>query len=657
VVDLLMLTRGVTLPEALGAVAEVLPGLAPVQPRIAPQRDAAAIWDRLAKDDDAGGRYVRSRGLSSELVRYNVGGTGDEWVDRKAARGYRMAVALRDRTGKVTSIQFRCINPTVTPSKLNLPGISTTGLAIGDPHLISGETVNVCEGLADTLAVRLATGERTLGAPGADQLNHLVPFLAHLQGSNIKLWPQNDDKSRLGFSLLRNALLTAGLNVQVVQTPAALKDPALWWEKDQMEPPEPSTLPPPALSVIQGGAAPELAEDDPLASEPLTNNYSSLCRILRTPALRKMVLKTEEELAFDEMSLMPCVGEQPLKDVDLLAIRERAEIVFRGPKQRNGLKFTRQDVTDAVLQVASEKSFHPVRRYLDGLIWDGKPRLATLAQTHLNTENNAMVASILRRWFISAVARAQKPGCQVDTVLVLVGPQGHRKSSMFRVLAGKWFSDSAMVIGDKDGYLNLHSAWIYEWAELEAMQRARDHGTIKAFITSPEDTLRQPYGRATARYPRTCVIVGTTNDQEFLSDPSGNRRYWTVPVPECIDIDLLTQDRDQLWAEAMHAFRQGEPWFLTDEEDEALREAHEAYTVRDAWEDDIKGFAISHAGRLTTAIILEKSVGKPKGSWTRGDEMRVGTIMRRLGYVRRRTQSALTGDRTYLWEKANPDPF
>lgn len=661
IVDLLMLTRNLGVAEAIEAAAAALSfGIKPIPKPTVPARNASALWAKLAERDSAGERYLQGRSLwPNSWVKFNTGETGDEWLDRKARDGYRCGLTLESPDGRLVSIQFRTVVPGLKPSKLNLPGISTTETAFGDTRdARDADEVHLCEGFADTLAVKIATRGTVIGAPGADQLPHLVAFLGEPKGRTFKLWLQNDEKSRASFEILATALVAAGGRCERVQTPAPHKDPAERWEKERtLAQEQPRSTPPPALKVIEGGAAPKLAEEDPLANEPFTKDYSSLCRILRDPATREIIMGKPGALSFNEMTLMPCFAGQPINDADLSALRERGEVRFRGPHAKSGLKFSRQDVSDAVLQIASENPFHPVRSYLEGLRWDGKPRLDTSHLVHLNAKPERLTPVMMRRWYISAVARAMRPGCKVDTVLILVGPQGHRKSSFFRVLASdEWFADSAMVIGDKDSYLNLHSAWIYEWAELESMQRARDQGAVKAFISSPADRVRLPYGRTTKLYPRSCVIVGTTNEDNFLSDPTGSRRIWPVEVPDKLNLDHVERDRDQLWAEAVYAFRQNEPWYLTEDDDESdLTEVHEKFADVDAWETVIARFlkGLEDPSEVTVATIMERCLQLPVGAWKKSEQMKVAGILRRLGYKK----ATLTGyaGRYKAW--VLPTPF
>lgn len=375
----------------------------------------------------------------------------------------------------------------------------------------------------------------------------------------------------------------------------------------------------------------------PLSGGIRSRSFASACRVLRDERLSKKLLYGP--LAFDEFGAVPTIGGEPVRDSDVDVIRERVERevrLFDSKGAERGVQFTHEEMARAVHVVARERAYHPVRDYLRGLVWDGVPRIDTELPLHARLGGDPLAATLLRRWLIAAVARALRPGCKVDAVLVLVGQQGTYKSSFFRVMAGAaWFSDTAVSINDKDAFLALRRVWILEWAELESMARARDAAAVKAFLSSNTDKYRPPYGREPVEVPRSCVIVGSTNDVAFLTDPTGNRRYWTVRVLDPIDIKSIEAIRDQLWAEALHAFTNGEPWHLTPREEALLADQQRAFEVADPWEDAVLNVARLQPLGLSTADLLDRAVGKKAENWSKADEMRVTAILKRAGYSRR----------------------
>jgi hypothetical protein len=367
-----------------------------------------------------------------------------------------------------------------------------------------------------------------------------------------------------------------------------------------------------------------------------------------------------QRLTYNAMRLTPCLDGKPLGDADIGRIREDMERTW-------GVSPSKDNTAEAVAQVSVERSFHPVRDYLTGLQWDGVPRLDRVALEILGTEANALTVRMLRCWFISAVARALQPGCKVDTALVLVGRQGFFKSTFFEILGGPFFSDTAMDISGKDGLLQLAFAWLYEWPELENVTSKKQASEVKAFTTSRTDTFRPPFARAVIQHPRSTVIVGTTNEEQFLNDATGSRRFWVVRVSREVNRTLLTEWRDQLWAEARAAFASGEPWWLGREEDDAREDDADVHQVDDAvhavvaqWVggqeaeriilgrrgDMSLGYLSTH-GFLTTGDILERAFKLEPGRWERAVQTRVGVAMRRLGWSKNRV--TIHGIRTWLY--------
>lgn len=303
--------------------------------------------------------------------------------------------------------------------------------------------------------------------------------------------------------------------------------------------------------------------------------------------------------------------------------------------QRRGLIGVGKDtVGDAINLVAEERGFDPLEDKLRTLVWDGVPRIENWLLDFCGaevtaTQPEAYIKAVGRCWLISAAARALRPGCKVDSALVLVGPQGIGKSTAGRILAyGDWFSDTLPPVHSKDASDHLRGVWIVEFGEMATASRA-DVEEMKAFITRTTERFRPAYGRMEIEYPRRNVFMGTTNRDAFLKDDTGNRRFWPVEVTE-IDAARLEAERDQLWAEAVNAFDKGKQWHLTAEEAELANDRQAAFVITDEREQTL---ARKLAGRQAVSSI--ECLDLLEMPHDKKDQMAVGNMLRSLGWTRK----------------------
>lgn len=318
-----------------------------------------------------------------------------------------------------------------------------------------------------------------------------------------------------------------------------------------------------------------------------------------------------------------------------------------------GLCVKSATVLEAVNAVAHDNAFHPVRQFLDGLAWDGTPRLEQWLQNHLGVADSEYARRVGKRWMVSAVARVFSPGCKADSVLILEGLQGAGKSTSMAVLGGEWFMDTPFNLGDKDGYQAIRGKWIVELGELDAFNKA-ESTRAKQFFSASVDTYRESYGRRVLDVPRQCVFVGTTNQDEYLKDDTGNRRYWPVTCTR-VDIEGLRASREQLWAEAVAAYLAGDVWWVERDEAELFAAEQDKRYQADMWEEPIIHYLMhQHIGdAVTGAHILEKALNIDPSHWGKPEQMRVGKIMHRLKWPRRRKGSGPGGVRGYEYQKPN----
>ena len=252
---------------------------------------------------------------------------------------------------------------------------------------------------------------------------------------------------------------------------------------------------------------------------------------------------------------------------------------------------TMNHVLSGLRMYVDRNKFNPVVDYLNGLQWDGMPRLNELFTRYFNAENAEFARLVGPKFLIGMVARAIQPGCQRDEMIILEGEQGAKKSTALNILAGdEYFSDGLPNLHDKDAMQHLQGMWLIEIGELSALRKSEIED-VKRFVTSRTDKFRPAYGRNVVESPRTSVFAGTTNNDTYLKDPTGARRFWPVACGQ-IDLDALRRDRDQLFAEAVARYRAGERWWLDGDAEQALaRGETEQRQERDPWHDQVTRFA------------------------------------------------------------------
>jgi predicted P-loop ATPase len=293
----------------------------------------------------------------------------------------------------------------------------------------------------------------------------------------------------------------------------------------------------------------------------------------------------------------------------------------------------------AVQAVARDRTFHPVRDYLDGLKWDGAQRIDGWGSLYLGVEPTPYTSAVAARFLIGAVARVINPGCKLDCAFILEGEQGIKKSTALRTMAEPWFSDELCELGSKDASLQTMGVWVIELSELEVLTRG-EVGKIKAFMSRSIDRFRPPYGRHLIESPRQCVFAGSVNRATYLRDESGGRRFWPVRCGK-IRIRELARDRDQLWAEAVVRYRAGAPWWL--DTADLNRQAEDEQSCRfeaSAWDDLILTWLAERLGAgdpsVSVGEILAGCLQKRVSDWMHSDQMRVASCLVRAKWTRYR---------------------
>ncbi|HEU4458454.1 MAG TPA: VapE domain-containing protein [Methylibium sp.] len=337
----------------------------------------------------------------------------------------------------------------------------------------------------------------------------------------------------------------------------------------------------------------------------------------------------------------------------------------------------RSTLEEAARMVAARNAFHPVRKLIDAHRgrWDGTRRLASWLARACLEEDEFDPRDPLQRylarvgtWLLMAmVKRALSPGCKFDNMVIFEGPQGWGKSSLARALSQGYFSDTGLQLDrGNDCYQNLQGVWVVEWPELDSLNRA-EVSAVKAFISSQTDRFRATYDRRPHDYPRQVVFIGTTNEDHYLSDTTGNRRFWPVRITRPVDLPWVRANLPQMLAEALVYIEAGERYWPTAEEQRDLFEPQQQRrTVETSLEAAIKRYLHdpTHAvpfGSIkgSTApevqlVELLRVVGYPLDRQTDALVRKASSIMRKLGWTVHRS-SAEGRPRVWRRPKELPD--
>jgi predicted P-loop ATPase len=368
-----------------------------------------------------------------------------------------------------------------------------------------------------------------------------------------------------------------------------------------------------------------------------------------------------DALWFDEFS--DCIAiRKPLPTDDPTAFCERQwtdddeRAITEWVQDVAEMNVHKNTVFDAVIRVAKERVFHPVRDYLDSLQWDGVSRIDGLLTNYFRASEAPpeYLTAIGSRALIQAVARVFRPGVKADCMLLIDGDQGDRKSSALRMLFDPldlgWFIDHIPDIDSKDAAIQLRGKWLLEFSELSALRKA-DSNRTKGFLSQTDDEYRPPYGRQRVRVKRQKTFAGTTNDDEVLKDPSGNRRYWPFKSGS-INVDQIWADRHQIWAEAMHRYRNSEKWWINEPELKAIAEGEQAkYQKTDPWEDAIIDY-IAVRPSVSVTEILKDALFITTDKHTQPMANRVADCLKRAKWVKKQIGAGTErGKRRYFPQK------
>lgn len=290
---------------------------------------------------------------------------------------------------------------------------------------------------------------------------------------------------------------------------------------------------------------------------------------------------------------------------------------------------------DYVEDLALNNRFHPVREYLDTLQWDGIPRLDSWLIKYGEAPDNEYVRAVSALVLVAAVRRIYEPGCKFDEMMVLEGQQGKNKSTALAVLAVKeeWFGDDLPLDSDTKRFIEaIAGKWIVEAGELKGMRKG-EVDSLKSTLSRRRDRARMSYGRQPVEYPRQCVIIGSTNEKEYLRDMTGNRRFWPISCGT-FNVEGLRSVRDQLWAEACLRHQKGESIRLDPKLYSAAGAEQEERRVNDPMEELLEEHLGERTGKVRAQDVWAMIGKADAGRRSQDDMNRLGAAMRRLGWER-----------------------
>ena len=336
-----------------------------------------------------------------------------------------------------------------------------------------------------------------------------------------------------------------------------------------------------------------------------------------------------ERLRFNTLSKVPEIDGQ-----DLPNIFDFLHVVL----SQKGWKISKDNCRDALLFIAQANQFDPIIDELERVKNDPKIKpidINNFATYYLNN-SDPLDNGMWRCFFIGACARAYRRGCKNDSMLILRSDKhGQKKSDLLRTLVfdEKYFCDTPINPKNlKDAYLKIGCHWVLEIAEVESFTSKTDAGALKALLSSRTDTFRPPYGEHIKKFPRPSLLVGTANEQVIIRDQTGSRRFHVTEINEKIKIDLVEMDRDNIWKAAILAYEAGQPWWLTDEEEEQLQIRNNVYQAENQYLSQIRHWlTYAPSAEFETRDVFENIKENPN-QW---DTTEAGKALKLLGYVQK----------------------
>lgn len=312
----------------------------------------------------------------------------------------------------------------------------------------------------------------------------------------------------------------------------------------------------------------------------------------------------------------------PVDDVIEVKIMILLQRLFMMPK------ISKTDVKNGILNCASYNIKNEPRDWMDTLVWDNVPRVHSFFHKYMGSVDSDYVQAVSKNFFIAMIARIYKPGCQVDNMVILEGDQGIGKSSALNLLGGKWYVDTKM---DTDGISLLQiiqGQMLVEIGEL-AMFNKSESSALKRIITTRSDKFRTPYDTHPVQHGRTSLFVGTTNQDQYLNDPTGARRFWPI-VTTSIDLEAIKRDREQLFAEAVHLYKSGATWWIVPD---SAKEEQDLRQEEDGWETAIiDHLSTTQRSEINTYELAISALRMEPYQVNTSTKRRIASILKKMGW-------------------------
>lgn len=530
------------------------------------------------------------------------------------------------------------------------------------------------EKCADAAMILRGRASVAISWPGGSQAIRKVDWQP-LYGREIILWPDNDDAGFKAMLEIGKTLLPHCPKIRVIDPSsqphkwdiadaldAGLKDKALtdWMRahiqdfKTLMEEPELEVLPaeqeePPhpadAGEDLQDLRGNQFRDEHALAKPVIVDgkivlNLDNMMRFMASDPFLKDVIWYDEFYA-DYLTKWDSDLPRPWKSTDFLALT----LYFQN---RLGLLKVKNDIVrDAAILYGIRNIKNEPKEWMETLIWDGTHRCEEFLIKAFQTKDTAYTRSISKNFWTAIAARTYSPGCKFDNMLVLESGQGFKKQLAIQAIGGRWAGTVSESVLTKDFAIALQGKLVIEMPELSALGKA-DQSAIKNMLSLPVDNFRPPYAEKNQNFPRRCVLIGTTNESEYLKDPSGGRRFWPVKIHET-NLDYIKENREQLFAEAVAMFKSGSSWWEVPES-ETLEEQTQR-SESDAWKKEIEEYLMSR-GLQDHFTVSEIAINALKFDISRLDnraQSRIRNVLSSLNYERGYAKDG--GITTRVWRK------